>query len=117
MAKHGTEVEEFLNGRSRGKIVFDIGPHHSGGALRAQRQRFAVAILKGVHLFLDDVGAGADAARKELGELEDGHTYFAEPIELRQTSGRIFHKTPPSDLLGQDVLDAFYALNHPISPK
>ena len=50
-------------------VLAEIGPDHRGRILRPQRQRSAVAILPGVHLFRDDIGLLAHAARDSEARL------------------------------------------------
>ena len=64
-AEHGAHVVELLDAGDLVQPVLDVGAHHRGGGLRPQRERAAVAILPGVHLFADDVGVLADAAREQ----------------------------------------------------
>ena len=50
--------------------VLEVGAAHRRGALGAQRERLAAAVVEGVHLLLHDVGGLPHAAREQLGGLE-----------------------------------------------
>ena len=71
VTEHRSLVPEPL-GLVMQQSVLHGGAYAAGSAFRAQGQAVAVAILKGVHLLLDNVGDLADGAREQRGLLDDG---------------------------------------------
>src|SRR5262249_35307680 len=69
--------------------VFHICPAHRRGALRAQRQRAARAVVEREHLLADDVRRLADRAREQLGRLERRRLdpFMAGTLEDRPRAG------------------------------
>ena len=70
-AEHRADVVELLEAGLLVEPVLDVGADHRGGVFGTQGEGTAVAVLEGVHLLADDVGLFADAAREQLGLLED----------------------------------------------
>ena len=68
------------------ELVLDVGAHDAGGVLwaKGQRLRFlaggAALVFPGEHLFGDDVGFFADAAREQLRVFEDGRADLVEVV-------------------------------------
>jgi hypothetical protein len=71
LAEERAEVPELDRLRLLVHAVLEVGADDRRGALGAQRHGAPARVVEGVHLLLDDVGRLADAAREELGVLED----------------------------------------------
>ena len=69
--EHRAHVEELHESGLLVEAMLDVGPHHRSRAFRPQREGGAVAVLERVHLFADDVGFFAHAAREQLRLLEN----------------------------------------------
>src|SRR5690606_27630366 len=85
------------------ETVLDVGTDDGRGGLGAQRQGSPVAIFPGVHLFADDVGFFADAARKQSGLLKDRRTDLAIVVSPEHPAGGGFHAIPYRTRRRQDV--------------
>jgi hypothetical protein len=83
--------------------VFHIGAAHRGSPLGAQCDLVSAFILKGVHLFLNDVGILADAAHKETSILESGGIDASVAIKFADSGCFLLDKAPASLLWGQYV--------------
>jgi hypothetical protein len=68
--------------------------------------------LKCIHLLFDDIGVGADAPRKEFGDLKDRHSDFPKTIEFGQTTSSGLDRLPTIDLVRKNIFDALDAVNH-----
>jgi hypothetical protein len=88
------------------QVVLDHRAHDAGRGLGPEGQRAAVAVVEGVHLLRDDVGVGADAAREELGLLEDGRSQLAIAVAREELARRRLDAVPGRNLLRQHVLRA-----------
>jgi len=86
--------------------MLEHSTHAAGGAFRPKGQRLVVAIAKGVHLFVDDVGPFTDAAREQLGVLDDRQTDLAVAVRLQQLGESALEVTPDRSLGRQDVVHA-----------
>ncbi len=62
VTKHRSQVIELYRLRPGVEVVLDIGPDNSRCAFRPQGDAPAATILEGVHLFLNDVRAVANAS-------------------------------------------------------
>ncbi len=105
VAEHGAGVPEPL-GLVVEQPVLLGGAHAAGGAFRAQGEAVVVAVGEGVHLFLDDVGHFADAAREQLGALDDGKTNLLVAVGRQHRPGALLQPLPQGRLLGQNVVHA-----------
>ncbi len=70
-AEHRADVVELLHARPLVKAMFDIGADHRSRIFGTQREGSLIAVREGVHFLGDDIGVGADAARKQLRLLEN----------------------------------------------
>ncbi len=71
VAEERPPVPELHRLRELVHAVLDVGAADAGGALGPQRQRPPGLVLEGEHLLLHDVGGLPDAAREQVGVLED----------------------------------------------
>jgi len=66
------------------QVVLDHGAHHAGRAFRTQGQVVAVhRIGERIHFLFDDVGHGADGARKQFRLFHDRRADLLETIALQ----------------------------------
>ena len=112
VAEHRRDVGELDRLRQIGHPVLQVGAADRRGALRAQRQAVAAAILEDVHLLLDDVRRFAHAARVEVGALEGGRLDKAVAAELRLLARRGDDSVAHAVLGGQQVARAARRLEH-----
>ena len=111
-AEHGSDVVELLDAGDLVEAVLDIGAHHGGGGLRAERERRAVAVLPGVHFFADDVGIFAHAAGEERGLFEDGRADFVI-VESAEHFARLRLDAVPDGAGGrQNIARSFDCFDH-----
>ena len=80
------------------------GAHAAGGAFRTQGQAVAIAVVEGVHLFLDDIGDFADRASEQLGHLEDRHSDLTIAIGRQHGRHVTLEKLPQRTALGQHIV-------------
>jgi hypothetical protein len=121
-AEHRADVIELrhLTGRLVGvELVLDVGTHDRGRVFGPERERFALAVgpravNEGVHLFVDDVGGFADAAREEFCLLEDRRANLAEPVTPEGFARRALDAVPQRHVGGQDVSGSSDGLNHAV---
>lgn len=106
MTEHRADVPQFLHLTTTGDPVFEYRTHTGGRTFGAQGQGVTVAVGKGVHLFLDDIGDFADGALEQVGELNDRHADLPVTVVIQQTRHSAFKVTPQRGLLGQDVVHA-----------
>ena len=100
MAEHRPLVPKPL-GLVMQQAVFHCRPHAAGGAFRAQSQAVTVAVVEGVHLFLDDIGDFANRAGKQRGLLHDWRTNFIEAVAVHQLAYFALKKLPARAVAGQ----------------
>ena len=72
-------------------------------SLRTHSARTVAAILKGIHLFSDDVGTFANATCEELGCLQQGGSYFVKPCQGKMLTGKSLHYMPLPGLMRQQI--------------
>ena len=111
VAEHGTRGEQLQRQLLQQLAVGDEGPADARRVLRPQGQRFVAPVGEGVHLLGDDVGRLADAAREELGELEDGRRHLAVAIETRHVARRVDDVREAPVLVGKKVVRATHGLH------
>src|SRR4029077_5441568 len=58
-------------------VLFEHRAHHRRREFGAQRERSAAAVVEGVHLFVDDVGAFANRADEHVAAFKDRRPDFA----------------------------------------
>ena len=103
------DVKKLLQARPLPQFVLDVGAHHAGGILRAQRQplRFfrlgAAAIFPGKHFFADDIGLFPHGALEELQILDDRGANLAEVVHAEDVAHRSLGKIPKRRLRRQQV--------------
>ena len=85
------------------QVVLDDGAHDPGGGLRPERQRCAVPVVEGVHLFGDDVGLGPQPPGEEPRLLEHRCPDLPVPVPRQQILGCPLQGLPDRDLVGKDV--------------
>ena len=91
--------------------MFDTGAHAACGSFGTQRQAFAVAVVKGVHLFFDHIGYFADGAFKQRSLLDDRHANFAVAVAGQHLPERTFNALPDSGIRRQVIVHAADSLN------
>ena len=106
MTEHRADVPEFLHLATAGDAVLKHRTHARRSPLRTQRQRIAVAVLEGVHLFFDDIGHFTDRAFEQLGEFDDWHADLLVTVVIQQTRNLALEVAPQRRLLRQDVVHA-----------
>ena len=74
-------------------------------------EQLAAAILERVHLLGDDIGRLADAAREQLGELEDRRRHLAIAIEARHVARGVDDMRKAPVLVGKEVVRATHGLH------
>src|SRR5262245_35663673 len=112
VAEHRTDVVEPLQPGSALHLVLDEGPGDGRRVLGAERQGSPLAIRKGVHFLGHDVAACADAAREQLGALEDRRPNLLEAVALEDLAGALLHELPAPDLVWQNVPRSLRGLDH-----
>ncbi|MNI78653.1 hypothetical protein D3C73_1350460 [compost metagenome] len=89
--------------------MLDGGAHDAGRHFRAHRQRFTVqGIGERVHLFFDDVGDFADAAREQARMLKHGRTHIAIAVAAQPAAHDFLELFPAGARPGQHVIHAAY---------
>jgi hypothetical protein len=83
--------------------VLDVGARDAGGALRAQRQRAAAAVLKGEHLLADDVGRLPHPAREEVSVLDHRRLEWPVAVAAEHRAGAAVELAPALAVVGQHV--------------
>lgn len=86
--------------------MLEHGAHAAGGTFGTQGQRLFVAIEEGIHLLVDHIGALADTAGEQVGELQDRQTDLAVSVAVQQLRKGAFQITPGRRLRRQDVIHA-----------
>src|SRR4029077_6332130 len=76
------------------------------GGLGAKGKQIA-DVFKGVHLFRDDIGVGADGAGEEGSLLEDGEANVGEIVGFEDVAGGLLDAIPEGRGGRKDVADAF----------
>ena len=79
VAEHRARGPEFLLLVMQ-QAVGHTRPGNARGRFRPERQTFAIAILKRIHLFLDDIGYLADRTPEEFRVLEYGQSNFGVTV-------------------------------------
>jgi hypothetical protein len=74
--EHGPHVIPFCRLGLVIDFMLDEGPCTGGGTFRPQGQTAVTAILKGIHLFLDNIGGISDSTFKKLGMFEDWQSHL-----------------------------------------
>ena len=92
--------------------MFNVRTHDTGCSFRSKREQFSITIRKGVHLLFHDIRARSNASRKQLGELENGHTDFMEAIQAGETTRGNLDGLPAANFIRLNVFDAFDTANH-----
>ena len=103
MTKHGAGVPKPA-GLIKKQTVFFGGTHAAGRTFGAQGQAVTVAILKGVHLFLNDIRHFANRALEQVRLLNHRHANFLITVLGKHFPDRVFHKLPHRRLLWQDIV-------------
>ena len=102
VAEHRAVVPELLLAVVQ-QAVLDAGAHAASGSLRAQRQRFALAVGKGVHLLLDQVRRFAETATEELRCLDEGQADFPIAVAAEHVDDDGLDLPPAGAGLREDV--------------
>jgi len=82
----------------------------AGGIFWPQGERFSTTVGEGVHLLADDVGRLADAAREQLGELEDRRGHLAVAIEARHVARGVDDMREAPVFVGKEIVRATHGL-------
>ncbi len=86
--------------------------HHAGSALRTQGQRVAIhGIDKGIHFLFDDIGHGAETARKQRSRLDDRRANLLKAVTFQYRLGSIFEQLPQWGIGRENVLHSLHANN------
>ena len=93
------------------QTVFQRGPNAARGSLGPQCQALSIAVLKGVHLLLDDVGHLADRALEQLRQFQQRHADFAIPVSRQYVGHATLQKLPYRRPIRQHVVHAADRLN------
>jgi hypothetical protein len=89
------------------QVVLDRGAHDAGGHLGPHGQRFAVErVGERVHLFFDDVGHFADAAREQARMLKHGRTHVAIAVAAQPAAHDFLELLPAGAGPWQQVIHA-----------
>ena len=107
VAEHRAGVVELGELPVAGEAVLERRPNDARGGLRAQRDRAAALVLEGVHLLGDDVGRLADAAREDLGVLEQRRVDRLVAVAREELLGDARQVLPCPRGRGQHVGGAF----------
>ena len=102
--------------RSAQESVLYRGPHEARGALRAQGQAFAVAVVEGVHLLLDDVRHLADRTPEQLGAFHHGWSNFLVSVRAKQGARVVLDVLPRANVSREDVVHPSDGLDGPAGP-
>ena len=62
--EHRSDIKQFGRLGIGIQLLFEIGPHHSGGVFRPQGYAAPAPVGKSIHFFLHYIGGFADAAQK-----------------------------------------------------
>jgi len=87
-------------------MVFDESAYYTRRAFRPQSQLPAAPVLKGVHLFFDDVGSFPHGALEQLDGLKRGGTDLLKAELLKQSAGPGFQVLKPGGFFGKNVMRA-----------
>jgi hypothetical protein len=101
--KHGAAVEKFFHRRALVPGVLQIGAHHAGGALGAQRQGAPAPVLENVHLLFNDVGGVAHRPAKEIDVFKNGRAQFFVPVKAEAVGGPLFDAPEQPDFVAEQV--------------
>ena len=96
VAEHGPDIPQAQMGLDVEQAVFQYRPHTPRRAFGAQRQALAVAVGKGVHLFLHDVSGVTDRALKNAGLLQNWQTNLLIAIGVQHASDLLLQLLPAS---------------------
>ena len=102
VAEHRTAIPQAP--RHAEQALLDGSAHTAGGALRTQGKALGIAVVKGVHLLLDDICHLADGALEQLGFLDHRQAYFTVAITGQHTAHRLLQELPVGSLIRQDVI-------------
>jgi hypothetical protein len=108
-AKLRTDVVELLQLAGFAELVLDVGADDSRGVFGAEGERLrffglgAGAVLPRVHLFGDDVGFFADAAREEPGVFKNRCPDLAEVVAGENLAGGGLDAVPEGRFRGKQV--------------
>ena len=106
MSEHGPDVVEPLDSAVVMESVFDKCSHDRGGAFGPETESFSLAVGKGVHFLLDDVGCRTDAAGEQFGLLENGSSHLRVTVKSEIVPDRGFDFLPELCCLRQQIVSA-----------
>jgi len=110
VAEHRTDVPQALLLIVQ-QTMFDTGAHAACGAFRTQRQAFAVAVFKGVHLFFNHVGDFTDRAAEQWGLLDDWQTDFTVAVAGQHLLQGALNTLPDGGICRQVIVHPANRLN------
>ncbi|MNY19683.1 hypothetical protein D3C86_1531270 [compost metagenome] len=93
------------------KTMFDAGTYAARRSLRTQRQAIAIAVLKGIHLFFNDVSDFTDRAFEQWGLLYNRQTDFAVTVAAEHLFQGAFNALPDGGFARQIIVHAANGLN------
>ena len=84
--------------------VFNTRAHHAGSRFRAQGEFLTVAIVKGIHLFFDDVSPGTDAPAEQRRVFHNRYANLLVTISAQDRPYLLFQVLPHWCLLRQNII-------------
>ena len=110
VAEHGPGVPQALNLIVKQTVLF-TGAHTGRRTFGPQGQAVAIAIFKGVHLFLDNIGDLTDGALEQFGLLQNRKADFTVAVACKQVLKLAFQILPEGRIIRQKIVHAANRLN------
>ena len=88
------------------QAVFHKGTHDPRRTFGAQGNGTAALILKGIHLFIHDIGSFAYPAGKHFRVFKNRGANLFKPVLSAKLADHIFNGLPSAGILGQKILSA-----------
>ena len=83
-----------------------------GSTFGSQRQTLLVAIIKGIHFFFDDIGAGTHQAAEQTGAFQYRQANFLIAIVAQHTPSPIFDRTKACFFFREQILHSSDGFDH-----
>ena len=107
MAKHRSHVVQTFATVIQQRVLRNR-PDHSGSGLRPQTQMLSVeSILKGVHLFFDDISDFTQTTHKECSGFDNGCSNISIGITVHQRTNHTFQPLPTSGIWRKNIVHPF----------
>ena len=110
LSKHRADVIDLGQRGFFPKGLLDITAHYRCRCLRPERDTATTLVGKGVHLLVDNVGAFANTARKQLSRFEHRHADFFVVESCHHVADDLFEIYPFARFGRQDINGTFDAL-------